>query len=291
MRDVAIITDSNSGITQKQAQEAQIHVLPMPIMLDGDLFFEGINLTQAEFYQKLLTEDVEVSTSQPSVGATTHLWDELLEEYREIVHIPMSSGLSSAYETKEYLSREYGGRVQVVNNQRISVTLRQSVMDAVTLAQNGWGAARIKEHLEREKFCSSIYIMLSMLKYLKRGGRITPAAAAIGSLLRISPVLQIQGEKLDSYAKARSVKQAREIMIEAMRRDFASRFQGFSDPDHMWLQMAYTYDQQAALDFKAEVERAFPGFDIHMDPLPLSVSCHIGPGALAISCAKKLDCL
>ena len=288
MRKTAIVTDSNSGITQAQACEMQIHVLPMPFMLDGELFFEGVNLTQEEFYEKLLS-DVDISTSQPSVGVVTNLWDTLLREHEEIVHIPMSSGLSSACETTEHLARDYGGRVQVVDNQRISVTLRQSVLDAINLADRGWDARSIKEYLLRVKFDSSIYIMLATLKYLKRGGRITPAAAAIGSMLKLRPVLQIQGEKLDSFAKARSIKQAREIMIDAIKHDFAQRFSGFCDPGHMWLQMAYTYDRETALDFKTEVEQAFPGFEVHMDPLSLSVSCHIGPGALAISCARKLN--
>jgi len=290
MKKVAIVTDSNSGITPQEAGAKRIHVLPMPFLMDSEPYFEGVNLTQEEFYQKLLA-DAAISTSQPSVGAVTALWDDLLTEYGEVVHIPMSSGLSASRETAETLARDYDGRVQVVNNQRISVTQRQSVLDAAALAGAGWDALRIKEILEREKFQSSIYIMLHTLKYLKKGGRITPAAAAIGSMLRLNPVLQIQGDKLDSYAKARGVKQARDTMIKAMRRDFTHRFAGCADPERMWLQIAYSYNLEAALDFKQEVEQAFPGFDIHMDPLSLSVACHIGPGALAIACSKKLECL
>jgi DegV family protein with EDD domain len=217
----------------------------------------------------------------------TDTWDGLLEEYDEIVHIPMSSGLSGSCETAIMLSQDYDGRVQVVNNQRISVTQRQSVLDAIALAAQGRSAAEIKDILEREKMESSIYIMVDTLYYLKKGGRITPAAATLGTLLKLKPVLQIQGEKLDAFAKARTVKQAKSIMIEAMKNDFDKRFMD-SSGEHMHLEVAYTYDLAAARAFQSEVQEAFPGMDIHMDPLSLSVSCHIGPGALAVACSKKI---
>ncbi|MDR1737024.1 MAG: DegV family protein [Oscillospiraceae bacterium] len=287
MKKIAIITDSNSGITRAEAARLGVHVLPMPFLMDGGMYFEDVNLTQEDFYKKLI-EGADISTSQPSVESVTGLWNDLLKQHDEIVHIPMSGGLSASCETAEMLAQDYGGKVQVVNNQRISVTQRQSALDALALADAGWDAARIKAKLEDEKFNSSIYIMLDTLKYLKKGGRVTPAAAMVGAVLNIKPVLQIQGDKLDAFAKARGAKQALSILIDAMRHDFQTRFAAFSDPQHMWLQIAYTYDHDAAREFKAQAEAAFPGFDIHMDPLSLSVSCHIGPGAIAIACSKKV---
>ncbi len=287
MSHIAITTDSNSGITQSEAKTLGIRVLPMPFTMDGESYFEDINLSQKEFYDHLAA-GAQIATSQPAVGTVLDLWDSLLQDYDAVVHIPMSSGLSASCETAMMLSADYDGRVQVVNNQRISVTQRQSVLDAMNLAKTGKSAVEIKEILEKNKFESSIYIMVDTLKYLKQGGRITPAAAAIGTLLQLKPVLQIQGEKLDAYAKVRGVKMARKTMIDAMKKDFETRFAGRSDPDHMWLEMAYTYNEEQALDFKQEVEAAFPGYEIHMDPLSLSVSCHIGPGALAIACSQKI---
>lgn len=286
MSKVAIVSDSNSGITQAQAVQLGITILPMPFFVGDATLYEDIDLTQEEFYQ-MLSENADISTSMPLVGNVTDTWDELLKEYDEIVHIPMSSGLSGSCETAMMLAQDYEGKVQVVNNQRISVTQRQSVLDAMALAEQGRTAAEIKTILERDKMESSIYIMVDTLYYLKKGGRITPAAAAVGSLLKLKPVLQIQGEKLDAFAKARTVKQAKNIMIEAMKNDFENRFH---DPkgEHIYLEMAYTKDIEAAEAFKAEVEEAFPGMDIVMDPLSLSVSCHIGPGAIAIACSKKL---
>lgn len=286
MNRVAIVSDSNSGITQAQAKELGMTILPMPFFAGDKTYYEDIDLNQEQFYQ-LLTDKIDISTSMPLVGNVTDTWDRLLEEYDEIVHIPMSSGLSGSCETAIMLSQDYDGKVQVVNNQRISVTQRQSVLDAMDLAKQGKSAAEIKEILERDKFESSIYIMVDTLYYLKKGGRITPAAAALGTLLKLKPVLQIQGEKLDAFAKARTVKQAKNIMIEAMKNDFTKRF---NDPtgEHIHLEMAYTHDKEAAEAFKAEVQEAFPGMEIHMDPLSLSVSCHIGPGALAVACSKKL---
>lgn len=286
MKKVAIVSDSNSGITQSEANELGVAILPMPFFINGETLYEDIDLTQDEFYQKL-KDDVEISTSMPLVGNVTDLWDELLKEYEEIVYIPMSSGLSSSCETAYMLSQEYDGKVQVVNNQRISVTQRQSVMDAKALAEKGKSAVEIKEILERDKMESSIYIMVDTLYYLKKGGRITPAAAALGTLLKLKPVLQIQGEKLDAFAKARTVKQAKNIMIEAMKNDFANRFQD-EKGEHIHLEMAYTHNLEDAEAFKEEVQEAFPGIDITMNPLSLSISCHIGPGSLAIACSKKI---
>ncbi|MCM1087834.1 MAG: DegV family protein [Muribaculaceae bacterium] len=286
MSKIAIVTDSNSGITQAQAKEMGISVLPMPFMIEDETYYEDITLTQAEFYEKLAA-GAPVVTSQPTPESVLNLWDGLLQDYDEIVHIPMSSGLSGSCQSAIMLSGDYEGRVQVVNNQRISVTQRQSVLDALTLAERGKSAVEIKEFLEKDKFNSSIYIMLDTLYYLKKGGRITPAAAALGTILRLKPVLQIQGEKLDAFAKARTVSQGKTIMINAIRNDMNNRFGG-ATPDNIWLEMAYTYDLDAAMQYKKEVEEAFPGFEIHMDPLSLSVSCHIGPGAMALACCKKI---
>ena len=283
---VAIITDSNSGITQEEGKQLGIRIVAMPFMINGEEYLEDITLTQQEFYAKL-GEGSDISTSQPSPESIMALWDEVLEEYDEIVHIPMSSGLSGSCQTAMMLAEDYDGKVEVANNQRISVTQRQSALDAKELAAKGMCAAEIKEKLEAVKFDSSIYITLDTLKYLKKGGRITPAAAALGTLLRLKPVLTVQGEKLDAFAKARTVKQAKNLMIEAMKHDFAERFH---DPEgkSMHLEMAYTYDLDAAEAFRQEVQEAFPGLEIHMDPLSLSVSCHIGPGALAVACSKKI---
>lgn len=287
MSKVMIVTDSNSGITQAEAKEYGIVVLPMPFYLDDVMLYEELDLSQEQFYEKL-KEGVEIKTSMPLVGNVTEMWDGLLKEYDEIVHIPMSSGLSSSYETANMLSRDYDGRVQVVNNQRISVTMRQSVLDAVQLVEQGKTAKEVKEILEACKFESSIYIMVNTLEYLRKGGRITPAAAALGTLLKIKPILQIQGEKLDAFAKARTVKQAKSIMIESMKNDFEKRFHS-PDGRKMHLEMAYTYDREAAEEFKREVQEVFPNNEIVMNPLSLSVSCHIGPGALAIACSKRID--
>ncbi len=266
-KKIAVITDSNSGITQSQAKEYGIYVLPMPFMIDDETFYEDITLTQDAFYEKL-SGGADVITSQPSPDAILQLWDELLKEYDEIVHIPMSSGLSGSCQSAMMLAEDYEGRVQVVNNQRISVTQRQSALDALALIERGMDAAAIRQFLEADKFNSSIYIMLDTLYYLKKGGRITPAAAALGTILRLKPVLQIQGDKLDAFAKARTISQGKSIMINAIRGDMEKRFGGVS-ADNIWLQVAYTYDLTAANQFKEEVMEAFPGLDVHMDPLSI----------------------
>ena len=285
MPKVAIVTDSNSGITQSQAKEFGLHVLPMPFMIDDETYYEDITLSQSEFYEKL-SSGATVVTSQPTPESVMEFWDKLLKDYDEVVHIPMSSGLSGSCQSALMLAEDYNGRVQVVDNQRISVTQRQSALDALSLARQGMNAENIKAFLEKDKFNSSIYIMLDTLYYLKKGGRITPAAAALGTILKLKPVLQIQGEKLDAFAKARTVSQGKTLMINAIRNDMNNRFGGVSK-DNIWLQIAYTYDLEAANQFKAEVLEIFPGFDINVDPLSLSVSCHIGPGALALACCKK----
>lgn len=287
MNKIAVITDSNSGITQEQAQKLGLYVLPMPFTINDETYHEGKNITIPEFYEQLQDKEAKIFTSQPSVEEVTGLWDEALKENDYVVHIPMSSGLSGSCQTALMLAEEeeYSGRVFVVNNQRISVTQRQTAIDALNLAAQGKSAGEIKEILEREKLESSIYIMLDTLLYLKRGGRITPAAAALGTLLKLKPVLQIQGEKLDAFAKARTIKQAKSIMIEAMKKDLETRFGG---ADNVELYIAHTENLEAAKEFKEEVLQVFPGKDIYIDQLPMSISCHIGPGSLALACSKHL---
>ena len=287
MSKIAVITDSNSGITQAQGEELGIFVVPMPFFINDEDYFEDINLTQEQFYTKL-GEDANVSTSQPTPDSLMTLWDKVLKEYDQIIYIPMSSGLSGSCQSAYMLAQdEYEGKVFVVDNQRISVTQRQSALDAKAMADAGLSAETIVEKLMENKFESSIYIMLDTLYYLKKGGRITPAAAALGTLLRLKPVLQIQGEKLDAFAKARTTNQGKQIMINAIKADIENRFGGMENKD-FHIACAYTKDTDAANVWKKELEEAFPGFDIHMDPLSLSVACHIGPGAIAVTVTRKL---
>lgn len=285
MSKTAIATDSNSGITQSRGKKLGIYVLPMPFFIDGELFLEDISLTQEQFYERL-GADSDISTSQPSPGDVMELWEKLLKEYDEIVHIPMSSGLSNSCDTAVSIAEEYGGRVQVVNNQRISVTQEQSVYDAMTLRDRGMSAREIREVLEREKFQSSIYITVDTLKYLKKGGRVTPAAAAVGTVLNLKPVLQIQGEKLDAFAKVRGWKAAKRTMLNAIEKDLTGRFADVKDD--MVLGMAYTCSSEEAQEWKQEITERFPGYEIVEGPLSLSVACHIGPGAMAVTCMKKI---
>ena len=287
MGNVAIVTDSNSGISQAEAKELGIYVIPMPFLVDGKLYFEDVDMNKEQFYH-FLENDADLSTSQPSPGDVMDLWDKLLKEYDEIVHIPMSSGLSASCSTAMGLARDYDGKVQVVDNQRISVTMQQSVMDTKHLVAAGKSAAQIKEILEKEALESSIYLMVDTLKYLKKGGRITPAAAALGTLLRLKPVLTVQGEKLDAYAKVRGKKQAKRAMLKAMKNDWETRFKEYASDGEMCLQAAYTGNLEEAEEFKKEIQEVFPGMEIHMDPLSLSVACHIGYGALAVACSRKV---
>lgn len=288
MNKIRIVTDSNSGITQEEAKKLGVFVVPMPFLINGEEYYEDINLTQEQFYVHL-RGDASVSTSQPSIASVTELWDELLEEDCEIVHIPMSSGLSETCHTAQSLAKEYNGKVHVVDNQRISVTQKQSVLDALKLAENGISASQIKEILEQTKRDSSIYIALDTLKYLKKGGRLTPAAALIGSILRIKPVLQIQGEKLDAFKKVLSLKQAKQEMIGAIKHDLSTRFAQFRANGEMTLSVAHTDNFAEADTFRKELEQFFPDVPVlFVDPLSLSVSCHIGPGALAVTATRRL---
>ena len=286
MSKVRIITDSNSGITVEEARELGVTVLPMPFSINEEMYFEQESLTHEQFYEELAAGK-DIMTTQPSPGQVMGIWDEALKEYDEIVYIPMSSGLSGSYQTAAMLAEDYEGKVHVVNNQRISVTQRQAVLDALRLLEAGKSAKEIKDILEEDKFNSSIYLMVDTLVYLKKGGRITPAAAALGTLLKLKPVLQIQGERLDAFAKARTVSQAKSIIINAVKSDIDKRFGGLSK-ENISLHMAYAHDLDRILEFKEEVLKEFPGYDINLYPLSLSVATHIGPGCIALAVTKNL---
>ena len=290
MSNIAIVTDSNSGITQAEARELGIYVVPMPFYINGELYYEDISLTQEDFYRKL-KEDATISTSMPAPGDVMDLWNTLLEDYDEVVYIPMSSGLSSSCMTAISLAEDedYEGRVFVVNNQRISVTQRQSALDAKRMAEAGYSAAEIRSKLEETKLDASIYITVDTLKYLKKGGRITPAAAALGTLLRVKPILQIQGDKLDSFAKCRTLKQAKATMLEAIRSDLTERFGLGDTPEKAVIAGAYTCSPEEADEWRAEVQSHYPDHDIVIQPLSLSVACHIGPGSVAVTVSKALE--
>lgn len=284
----AIVTDSNSGITQSLAKELGIYVVPMPVLIDGEQFFEDISLSQNQFYDKLKS-DAQVSTSQPSAFDVGELWNKLLKDYDKIIHIPMSSGLSETCRTLSHLAEsEYAGKVYVIDNQRISITMRRSIDDALNMLKDGKTAEEIRDWLTETKMQSSIYIMVDTLKYLKKGGRLTPAVAAIGTLLKIKPVLQIQGEKLDQYAKVRKLADAKSTMINAVKHDMDTRFKELRDAGKMTLAIAHTQNDEEAKIFRDEIKAAFPDVEFtYIDPLSLSVSCHIGPGALAIGATVK----
>ena len=286
---LAVVTDSNSGITQAQAKEMGITVLPMPFMIDGETYYEDITLTQEQFYQRL-KDNSDISTSQPTPDSIMKLWDELLKEYDQIVHIPMSAGLSGSCATAMMLAGEdeYEGNVFVVDNHRISVTQYQSVKDAQMLAAMGMDGAQIKKRLEETAADSVIFVTVDTLKYLKKGGRITPAAAALGTLLRIKPLLIILGEKLDSFAKARTMKQAKTLMMNAIQKELDERLHD-SECKDCHLAIAHSDNEEAALEFKKEVEERFPDADIYLAPLSLSIACHIGPGSLALTATRKME--
>ncbi len=284
---IAIVTDSNSDITPEEAKKLGVFLVPMPFLINGEEYFEEVNLTQAEFYEKLLS-GAEVSTSQPNIFSVAELWTYLLKSYDEIVHIPMSSGLSASTDTAKAKAKEFDGKVYVVDNHRISVTQRQSVVDAVNMAKDGKTAKEIKMWLEETGARSSIYIMLTTLKYLKKGGRITPAAAALGSLMKIKPILSIQGGKLDKFCQVISYNQGKKRMIEQIEKEIQTRFSAELEAGKLKVYVAYTYVKDKAMEFKAEIEKAYEKFNLKVefiDPLPLSVSCHIGNGAIGIGCS------
>lgn len=286
MHKIAIVADSNSGYTQEEANEAGIYLIPMPFYINEEEYFEGVNLTQEEFFEHL-KNDAEVSTSQPSPASMLGLWDELLETYDEVIYFPMSSGLSGTCQTAMMLAQDYDGKVLVVDNQRISVPLKHSIMDACTMAKLGKSGKEIKNYLEATKMDSAVYITVDTLKYLKKGGRVTPAAAALGTLLKIKPVLQIRGEKLDSYAKARTMNQAKKIMLDALKRDVEDIFDGNAEEVHF--DIAHTQNLKEAMAVKDMIEESFPGCEVSIiNPLSLSIACHIGEGAVGVAWTRKL---
>ena len=286
MSKIAVITDSNAHITPQEAEKLGISVVPMPFMIGDETFYEGITLSREEFYAKM-ESGANIVTSQPSPSDVMKIWDNALKTHDEVVYIPMSSGLSGSCQSARMLADDYDGKVQVVNNQRISVTQKRSVLDALEMAEMGMSAAQIREEMEHVKYESSIYIMLDTLYYLKKGGRITPAAAAVGTLLRIKPVLQIKGERLDAFSKARTMNQGKNIMINAMKHDIETLYGG-TDKENVWLYAVHGNVPDQFAEFSQEVRAAFPGFNVQDDVLSLSIACHIGPGALAIACSKKI---
>ena len=279
---IAIATDTNSGIMQDEAERLGVFVVPMPFVVDGEECFEGVNLDAEGFYARQVA-GADIVTSQPSIVDLGQRWRELLETHDKVVYIPMSSGLSGSFTTANTLADVFGGRVLVADNQRISVTQREAVLDALRWVEAGKSAAEIRDLLEQTKLDASIYIMVDTMEYLRRGGRVTPAAAAIGSLLKIKPVLQIQGDKLDAYAKAKTPKAARKIMIKALERDIEERFGGLQN---VRLYVAHAHRAEDAASFADEVRAHFGTDDVYVDRLPLSIACHIGPGALGIGCTK-----
>lgn len=287
MSKIAIATDSNSGITQAEAATMGISVVPMPFYIDDKLYFEGVDISQEEFY-KVLATGVDVKTSQPGVEQLTGLWDELLKEYDEVVYIPMTSGLSGACHTAIMLSEDYEGRVQVVDNHRISLTLVGSIEDAQKMATEGYSAAQIKEKLEEESYNASIYIAIDDLKYLKKGGRVTAAGAAVGTILGIKPVLQIQGGKLDAFSKARGLKAAKRVMLDALDSDLKGRFKTEHEEGKMVYAIAYSGDPAKAWEFRDELVKRFPDADPKVYPLGLSIGCHTGDGALGCAVYKTV---
>lgn len=283
MGRIAIVTDSNSGISQEEAKKLGIYVIPMPFFVNETVYFEDIDLSQEQFYQ-MLAEDVNVSTSQPSPADIMDTWEDLLRRYTEIIHIPMSSGLSASCATAQGLAQEFEGKVHVVDNKRVSVMMHQSVLDAIKLVEEGKSAKEVKEILEKEALECSVYLVVDTLKYLKKGGRITPAAAMIGSALNLKPILQINGDKLDAYKKVRGLKAAKKNMLDAMKNDVEGRFAEYVQKGELKLQIAYTTGREEAEQWAEEVKEAFPNLTIsRIDPLALSVVCHTGPGVLAVA--------
>lgn len=290
MASVAIATDSNCGLTPDEAEKLGIYMLPMSFFINGKVVREGKDITQKEFFEKLQDRNTDVSTSQPAPAEVTDLWDEALKDHDSVVYIPMSSGLSNSCQTAKMLAQDYDGKVEVVDNGRISVTMLQSIYDAQVLIRAGRTAAEVREKLEEEAHNSSIFIMVDTLRYLKKGGRVTPAAAAIGTVLHIKPVLTIQGAKLDAFAKARGTRQAKKIMIDAIRDDMNGRFKWFVDKGEAVINYSWSGgdDPEEVKEWHKELEEAFPGYEITGQPLSLVIGCHIGPGSLACTVSRKV---
>lgn len=283
-QSVWILTDSNSGITTAQGEKLGIGVLPMPFFINGVEFYENVTMDRDSFFSAM-AEGKRITTSQPSIEALLKAFDDGLKSYDEIVYIPMSGGLSGSVTTAKAFAKDYDGKIEVVDNHRISCTQKQSVLEALALAQQGKTAKEIREILERHSMEASIYIAVDTLEYLKKGGRITPAGAAIATVLNLKPILQIKGDKLDAYAKARGKNAAKEKLLAAVEKDKAECFQG----KPVYIKGAYCGTPEDAALWKSEIEARFPDATVSVDPLALSIACHIGPKALAIVCMQELE--
>ena len=282
MKKIAIVTDSNSGMTQEEADKLGVYVVPMPFIINDEIYYEGVNLDQEKFYE-IQASGTRITTSQPNINEIAELWENLLKDHDEIVYIPMSSGLSGSCEKAALFAQDFEGKVFVVDNKRISVSMKTSVIDAVNMAKDGKTAKQIKQYLEETALESSIYLMVDTLKYLKQGGRITPAAAMIGTILGIKPILQIQGGKIDSYAKIKNIKAAKQKMTEAIRKDLDDRFRTLVENGKMRMSVAHTQNEVNALLFAEELKKEFSNIPFeYIDPLSLSVATHTGPKVLAV---------
>ena len=287
MNKTAVVTDTNSGITAEQAKKHGIFMIPMPVLIDGKTYFEGVDLDHKELYRQMRA-DADVSTSQPSVGDVTELWDKVLETYDDLIYIPMSSGLSSSCDTSKAISSEYDGRVQVADTHRISVTMKHCVYDAVALANRGKNAAEILKELEDNAFNSVVYLGVDTLKYFRKSGRVTAGAAAIASVLNIKPILITEGGKFDSFAKVRGLENCKAKIIEALKAEFEGRFAGVPK-ENIRIATAGTFESpDDAEKWRSDVQKAFPGFDIIYDELSCSIACHTGIGAVGVGISKVL---
>ena len=280
---IAIVTDTNSGISVEEAARLGVYLVAMPVILNGETFFENVTITQEEFFTRL-KQGVDVGTSQPAPGQLMDLWDQLLEEYEELVYFPMSSGLSGGYQTAAMLAEEYDGRVFVVNNRRISVTLRQSVLEAKYMADRGVSADQIAKRLTDDGLNSDIFVAVNTLELLKKSGRVTAAGAAVATILSIKPILRIQGSKLDAWRKARGMKNAMLEMINGLKQDRETGFTG----SNVVIRAAYSGSRADGEIWKETLQQAFPDLKIGMDPLPLSIACHVGDGALGVGIMNNI---
>jgi len=288
MSDVVIMTDSNAGMTQEEGEKCGVEILPMSFIINGKIYYEGKDISYEAFWNKL-NGGAQVSTSQPAPGEVTERWEKLLKRHDEVVYIPMSGALSKSCETAQILAEDYGGRVQVVDSRRASVPQKMMVLDAVALAKEGKSAAEIKELLTASAMDCAIYIAVDTLKYLKRGGRITGTAAALGTVLNIKPVLLLKGQKLDAYEKARGMKAARRIMLQAIRKELEGQFKQYAEQDEVCLQMAHTCMDEAMIkEWEEKIREEFPGLKLYAAPLPLCTACHIGPNGLGIGITRRI---
>ena len=287
MGKICIATDTNAGISIEEGKALDVLILPMVFLINGETYKEGIDLTREDFFS-YLQKDVNVSTSQPTPGEMIQFFEDALKEYDEIVYIPLSSGLSNTCENAKIYAQEFKDKVFVVDNHRISVTQKFAVYDAIKLRGKGLSAKEITEYLEKETYNSSIYITLDTMKYLVKGGRCTPAAATAAKLLHLKPTLVNRGEKFDKFnIMNRTIVKAKQVMIDAMKKDMEERFKEYYENGEMALAVAHTENFKQAESFKNEIEKEFPKAKVYfVDPLSLVVSCHIGPGSLAIASSR-----